>query len=158
MSKHQIREDLVMNTKVEKMTYEEVDAKMRDAYFTNKVDMTPATIKTVSSCLDGKTETVVSRILEIDCKPFMGIDYADGEAVGAWMADAKGRRVPIKMPEEQKEQKEASKVLEKISSSLLKRVQKEKDINKKAKKATQLINKTKELTRTTRVSQERDFS
>lgn len=144
-----------MNTKVEKMTYEEVDAKMRDAYFTNKVDMTPATIKTVSSCLDGKTETVVSRILEIDGKPFMGIDYADGEAVGAWMADAKGRRVPIKMPEEQKEQKEASKVLEKISSGLLRRVQNQKDVENKEVTTKETKART---TKTPQVSRERDFS
>ena len=146
-----------MNRKTPK-TFDEIDAEMRDTYFSNKVDMTPATIKTVSTCLDGKNETVVSRILEVDGKPFMGIDYANGEPVGAWMTDARGHRVAIKMPEEQKEQKEASKVLEKISSSLLKRVQKEKDINKKAKKANQLINKTKELTRTNQVARERDFS
>lgn len=155
MSKHQIREDLVMNTKVEKMTYEEVDAKMRDAYFTNKVDMTPATIKTVSSCLDGKTETVVSRILEIDGKPFMGIDYADGEAVGAWMADAKGRRVPIKMPEEKTEQRSATKVLEKISSGLLRRVQNQKDVENKEVATKETKART---TKTPQVSRERDFS
>ena len=110
MSKHQIREDLVINTKTAK-TFDEIDAEMRDTYFSNKVDMTPATIKTVSTCLDGENETVVSRILEVDGKPFMGIDYAEGKPVGAWMADAKGRRVPIKMPEEQKEQKEIEEKL-----------------------------------------------
>lgn len=143
-----------MNTKTAK-TFDEIDAEMRDTYFSNKVDMTPATIKTVSTCLDGENETVVSRILEVDGKPFMGIDYAEGKPVGAWMADAKGRRVPIKMPEEQKEQKEASKVLEKISSGLLRRVQNQKDVENKevATKET----KTR-ATKTPQVSRERDFS
>ena len=144
-----------MNTKVEKKTFDEIDAEMKEKYFANKVDMTPATIKTVSACLDGKTETIVSRILEVNGKPFMGIDYADnGDPVGAWMADARGRRVPIKMPEKEVEQKDANKVLEKISTNLLKRVQKEKEVETKEAKTT--VSNVRP-TRTTHVTRERDF-
>ena len=140
-----------MNTKVAKKTFDEIDAEMKEKYFANKVDMTPATIKTVSSCLDGKTETIVSRILEVNGKPFMGIDYDNnGDPVGAWMADARGRRVPIRMPEKEVETKDAIKVLEKISTNLLRRVQKEKDVEpKETKTAVSKVRpiKTKQVTR-----------
>ena len=142
-----------MNAKVEKKTFEEIDAEMKEAYFSNKVDMVPATIKTVSRCLDGKTNVVLSRSLEIDGKPFMGIDYADnGEPVGAWMADAKGRRVPIQMPEKEVEAKDPNKVLGKISSNLLKRVQNTKTVDETKEKNTQ-----KRSSRTAQVTRERDF-
>jgi hypothetical protein len=153
MDRNKVREDLAMNTKTAK-TFDEIDAEMRDTYFSSKVDMTPATIKTVSTCLDGKSETVVSRILEVDGKPFMGIDYAEGKPVGAWMTDARGRHVPIKMPEEQVEQK-ANKVLEKISSNLLKRVQKDVPV---ATKDTEEKVTRRQTTRTTQVAREREFS
>ena len=145
-----------MNRKTPK-TFDEIDTEMRDTCFSKKIDQIPASIQIVSTCFDGKNETVVSRILEVDGKPFMGIDYADGKPVGAWTADARGHREPIEVKEDQVEQKEAARVLEKISATLL-RVQEEKDVNKKAKKATQLIKKTKEVTRTAQVSQGRDFS
>lgn len=144
-----------MNTKVTKKTFDEIDAEMKEKYFANKVDMTPASIKTVSACLDGKTETIVSRILEVNGKPFMGIEYDDnGDPVGAWMADARGRRVPIKMPEKEVEQSNANKVLEKISSNLRKRVHKEKVEEKETKTTVSNV----QSTRTSQVTRERDFN
>ncbi len=144
-----------MNTKVTKKTFDEIDAEMKEKYFANKVDMTPASIKTVSACLDGKTETIVSRILEVNGKPFMGIEYDDnGDPVGAWMADARGRRVPIKMPEKEVEQSNANKVLEKISSNLRKRVHKEKVEEKETKTTVSNV----QSTRTSHVTRERDFN
>ena len=55
MPRNKEREDLAMNTKVAKKTFDEIDAEMKEKYFANKVDMTPATIKTVSTCFNSFT-------------------------------------------------------------------------------------------------------
>lgn len=115
-----------MNTSVKK-TPAEMEAKMNEEYFNNKVNMTPATIKTIKSCLDGKHEDIVSKVLEVDGKPIIGIDYADGKPVASWVTDNRGRRITISQPESEKETNDtATKVLARLAKRIEKAEIKEK--------------------------------
>ena len=144
-----------MNAKVEKKTFDDIDAKMKEIYFASKVDkkMIPVTIKTVSACLDGKTETIVSRILEVEGKPLVGIDYADkGKAINAWTVDEKGHRENIETKDERACVRDGNEVIDKISSNILKRIQNAKTVDETKEKNTQ-----RRSSRTVQVTREREF-
>lgn len=116
-------EDFFLRRKVMKRQLSEIEALMNKKYFESRVDMIPASLKVISSKVSGK-EVIVARELIIDDRVFLGVEYTpDGDIVGAYTTDAKGRHIKVessyeKTPDNRTPQNLISERLEEVSRTL----------------------------------------
>ena len=73
----------------------EIEALLNEKYFESKIDMIPASLKTIYSAVGGK-DVLVARELIINDRVMLGVEYTpDGLIAGAYTTDKNGRRVRV---------------------------------------------------------------
>ena len=75
----------------------EIEALLNEKYFESKIDMIPASLKTIYSAVGGK-DVLVARELIINDRVMLGVEYTpDGLIAGAYTTDKNGRRVRVEI-------------------------------------------------------------
>ena len=73
----------------------EIEALLNEKYFESKIDMIPASLKTIYSAVGGK-DVLVARELIINDRVMLRVEYTpDGLIAGAYTTDKNGRRVRV---------------------------------------------------------------
>lgn len=78
----------------------EIEALLNEQYFASKVDMIPASLKSIYSAIEGK-DVLIARELIINDRVMLGVEYSpDGVIAGAYTTDRTGKRVRVESSDE----------------------------------------------------------